>query len=258
MITTPEQMREAAAQTAKSYDLSVMSSTNADIRADQIAAAIRAIPIAPQPDPVEHWRQEVGKLHSQVARLKHIVVTQGAEMERRLARAETAEAALAAPQPVAVTVLPIELAPRDSTMLWLLVDYSGDGHNPLEDAIQAWTIGFNSLTDTDVDKWEFAGWSWEQDCFTQGYGEVIGWRHLDVHIDPSATPASAHVDDLATTAPQPAAPLSDPRVKALVEAARDLADDVVEYGRINQLGDGEQEHNIKRVRTALRAIGGEA
>ena len=92
-ITTPEQMREAAAQEVMRIGLEI-GVTGVPVVMIAAVNAIRAIPIAPQPDPVEHWRQEVGKLHSQVARLKHIVVTQGAEMERRLARAETAEAAL--------------------------------------------------------------------------------------------------------------------------------------------------------------------
>jgi len=74
-----------------------------------------------------------------------------------------------------VAALPIETAPRDGTMLRLLVDYTDEGENPLEDAYQAWTIGFNQLSDTGVDVWEFAGWSWEQDCFTAGIGRVIGW-----------------------------------------------------------------------------------
>ena len=52
----------------------------------------------------------------------------------------------------------------------------------------------------------------------------------------------------------PAAPLSDPRVVALVKAARTLADAVIEYGRVN----GEQKHNVKQVRATIRAIGGEA
>lgn len=142
-----------------------------------------------------------------------------------------------APQPVAVTVKPIEAAPRDGTMLWLLVDYSGDGGNPLEDAMQAWTIGFNNLANTDVNEWQFAGWSWEQDCFTQGYGEVIGWHPIDVHLDHSTI--------------QPADPMSDPRVVALVEAANDAKIILATH----------EPHPLPvlgRMLAALRAIGGEA
>jgi hypothetical protein len=66
-------------------------------------------------------------------------------------------------------------APKDGTLLRLLVDYREDGANAIEDAGLAWTIGFNNLQDTDEDRWDFAGWNWEQDCFTQGEGEVVGW-----------------------------------------------------------------------------------
>lgn len=73
------------------------------------------------------------------------------------------------------TPRPIATAPKDGTMLRLWVDYTDEGENPLEDQHQAWTIGFNQLADTEEDVWEFAGWSWEQDCFTAGIGKVIGW-----------------------------------------------------------------------------------
>lgn len=75
----------------------------------------------------------------------------------------------------AVDALPIETAPRDGTLLRLLVDYTDEGENPLEDKYQAWTIGLNQFSDTGEDVWDFAGWSWEQDCFTAGVGKVIGW-----------------------------------------------------------------------------------
>lgn len=74
--------------------------------------------------------------------------------------------------------------PKDGRMLCLLVDYS-DGDHPLEDAKQAWTIGYNTLADTGDDEWLIAGWSWEQDCYTDGRGTVIGW--LPFPCDP--TPA---------------------------------------------------------------------
>lgn len=91
--------------------------------------------------------------------------------------------------------LPVDLAPRDGTMLRLLVDYSeaanaaeiaqmnADGylwpHTPLEDtADTAWTIGFNSLENTGEDTWQFVGWSWSQDCYVEGRGKVVGWLPL--------------------------------------------------------------------------------
>jgi hypothetical protein len=72
----------------------------------------------------------------------------------------------------------LDTAPKNTTMIWLLVDYSGEGCNPLEDETQGWTIGFNSLDDTGIDEWQFAGWNWQQDIFTEGRGKVIGWYPL--------------------------------------------------------------------------------
>lgn len=65
--------------------------------------------------------------------------------------------------------------PKDGRMVCLLVDYSGDGAAPLEDALTAWTIGYNTLDDTGEDEWILVGWNWCQDCYCQGHGRVIGW-----------------------------------------------------------------------------------
>lgn len=91
------------------------------------------------------------------------------------------------------TALPVALAPRDGTMLRLLVDYSHEAnaagiakaaddsfiwpHTSFADTDgQAWTVGFNSFDDTGEDEWQFVGWNWSQDCFTEGHGTVVGWR----------------------------------------------------------------------------------
>ena len=65
--------------------------------------------------------------------------------------------------------------PKDGTMVCLLVDYSGDGGAPLEDALTAWTIGYNTLADTGEDEWIMVGWDWCHDCYCQGSGKIIGW-----------------------------------------------------------------------------------
>ena len=71
--------------------------------------------------------------------------------------------------------LSIDTAPTDGTMVRLLVDYS-DGGAPLEDEHPlSWTIGFNNLDNTGEDRWQFAGWSWEQDVFCEGSGKPVGW-----------------------------------------------------------------------------------
>lgn len=82
-------------------------------------------------------------------------------------------------QPAELDLKPIDMqhAPRDGTMLCLLVDYSGDeAAGPLEDTAEAaWTIGFNSLSNTGEDRWQLAGWCWSHDHFTDGHGKPIGW-----------------------------------------------------------------------------------
>ncbi len=85
----------------------------------------------------------------------------------------------------------METAPTDGTMVRLLIDYSpqanhadidkteGAGYvwpwTPLEDAEQAWTIGFNNFQNTGTAEWQFVGWDWAQDVFVQGRGKPIGW-----------------------------------------------------------------------------------
>ncbi|MBC7169062.1 hypothetical protein [Phenylobacterium sp.] len=101
----------------------------------------------------------------------------------------------------------MDAAPRDGRLLRLLVDYSPEAnaaeieqmsaagylwpHTPFEDTCEtAWTVGFNSLENTGEDKWQFVGWHWSQDCFTEGYGVVVGW--LPFH-DPSPSEAQAQI-----------------------------------------------------------------
>lgn len=84
-------------------------------------------------------------------------------------------------KPVAFEVI---TAPKDGTMMRLLVDYTGeDSSGRLEDEDQAWTIGFNDLDNTGDDEWKFAGWCWSHDHFTEGHGVVIGWLPLHAPCD---------------------------------------------------------------------------
>ena len=87
----------------------------------------------------------------------------------------------------------MDSAPKDGTMVRLLVDYSSeDACNPLEDAKLAQTIGANTDNNTgDAQGWLIAGWSWEQDCFTQGKGNPIGWL-------PFQYPTTPAIDQLST------------------------------------------------------------
>ena len=73
----------------------------------------------------------------------------------------------------------IETAPKDGTLVLLLVDYT-DHHadHPLENALVARTIGFNNFDNDGEDIWKFAGWCWEHDHFVEGKGQPIRWQAI--------------------------------------------------------------------------------
>lgn len=89
--------------------------------------------------------------------------------------------------------LEMETAPRDGTLIRLLVDFT---ENATEDSDRAPTIGSNSFDNTGLDEWDFAGWSWEQDCYTQGEGTPVGWLPMLIESEQVAAsvamPESAH------------------------------------------------------------------
>ncbi len=68
---------------------------------------------------------------------------------------------------------PIETAPRDGTMLRLLVDF--EDHATEDSAGPSPTIGANNFDNDGEDAWKFAGWCWTHDHFTEGTGMPIGW-----------------------------------------------------------------------------------
>jgi hypothetical protein len=71
---------------------------------------------------------------------------------------------------------PMNTAPRDGTLLRLLVRF--DEHSLDDSSEPQWTIGQNSKDHTEEDVWQFAGWCWEHDHFTEGEGTPIGWLPL--------------------------------------------------------------------------------
>jgi len=73
------------------------------------------------------------------------------------------------------TPRPMSTAPRDGTMVLLLVQFTNHGVNDGFDSGPAWTIGANTYDDSGDDEWHIAGWDWQQDCFTAGEGEPLGW-----------------------------------------------------------------------------------
>lgn len=119
----------------------------------------------------------------------------------------------------AYEVRPALTAPRDGTLVRLLLDYS-DEENwvPLEDKIQAWTIGYNTLADTGDDEWIIVGWDWSQDCWCEGSGKIIGWLPFVPQAPADATAALAARD-------------AAMRAEGLREAAEQCAKPGTEYER---------------------------
>lgn len=74
---------------------------------------------------------------------------------------------------------PMETAPRDGTMVRLLVQFE---ENATEDTPEpAWTIGACNDDNVGEDErigWQFAGWCWAHDHFTEGKGAPVGWLPL--------------------------------------------------------------------------------
>lgn len=83
--------------------------------------------------------------------------------------------------------LPIETAPKDGTLLRLLVDF--ERHATEDSAGPAHTIGANSYLNDGEDVWKFSGWDWGCDCFTEGEGVPVGWLPLHAPSFEQAQPA---------------------------------------------------------------------
>jgi hypothetical protein len=94
---------------------------------------------------------------------------------------------------------PIASAPKDGTLLLLLLDADNDRRHPLEDTAGASrTVGHNNFDHDGVDEWCFAGWTWEQDYYVQGEGNPVAWMHYpaaltpDVGTPPAVSPRDEH------------------------------------------------------------------
>ena len=98
-----------------------------------------------------------------------------------------ARAAIAQAQSLPDGYNPMKTAPRDGTIVRLLVEFED---NPLENdnSKPLWTIGGNSFENTGEELWQFAGWNWTHDCFVDGIGKPIGWLPLVDAASPQPQP----------------------------------------------------------------------
>ena len=178
--------------------------------------------------PVDYYTAEQMQAYARAA-IERQSVPAGWYITKAEAMADAEEQAIALaaapqPQPVQEPVgyLPIETAPKDASLVRLLVNFDDcsfeDGIGP------CWTIGTNALSDTGVDEWLFAGWDWSHDRFTQGVGTPIGWLPM-IFTSPQA---------------QPVQPLSDEQIDAIAGPGPDYFDRKVFARAI------EQAHGITK------------
>lgn len=173
------------------------------------------------------WRRQVGEPSQEVGgvmvTLAAYCAAAGLDMHEagetelaRILRPEVAEkirikqatkptgSPLPIPQPEAqaggaVAWRPMATAPRDGTMLRLLVRFT---EHATEDDEIAPTIGAWSADGDPDGAWQFAGWCWTHDHFTEGKGDPIGWLPL-----------------LDTTPPAPVVPEGMVLTEAMLDAA---------------------------------------
>jgi hypothetical protein len=79
-------------------------------------------------------------------------------------------------------------APRDGTLLLLLIVSDEEVGTPLEDTDgPSRTVGFNNFDLDGEDEWKVAGWCWEHDHFTEGRGVPVAWQ-----LFPALQPSVRH------------------------------------------------------------------
>lgn len=118
-------------------------------------------------------------------------------------------------------------APRDGTMVRLLVQFTNHGVNDGFDSGPAWTIGANTYDDSGDDEWFIAGWDWQQDCFTAGEGEPLGWLPMLSAPATDEREIAAYREALEKIAPYPKSPeweLDYPTCRRIARAALEQGD----------------------------------
>lgn len=98
------------------------------------------------------------------------------------------------------TPLPIDLAPRDGTLLRLRVRYEANSDKswtPLDDAEESWTVGFNNADNTEEDRWRVVGWCWSHGHLVEAADdvEVLGWLPFHGEQTLAAAPVAPAGED---------------------------------------------------------------
>lgn len=122
------------------------------------------------------------------------VVDERDKLRRELSAATARLSALQSEKEAAVLAeswQPIDTAPKDGTLVQLLIYPDEERCCPLEDSAEPTrTVGHNNFTNDGEDVWLFAGWNWEQDHYTQGEGNPCMWRSMPaIHQSARTQPA---------------------------------------------------------------------
>lgn len=87
-------------------------------------------------------------------------------------------------QPLPAPWLSMHSAPKDGRLIRLLVSFD---ENAIDDGDEPFaTIGQNNFQNDQVDRWQFVGWNWTHDEFTDGQGTPLGWLPM---LDEQSTAA---------------------------------------------------------------------
>lgn len=81
---------------------------------------------------------------------------------------------------------PMRTAPRDGTMVRLLVEFDEHATEVDDPAATIGACNDDNVPDDQRTGWQFAGWCWTHDHFTEGKGTPVAW--LPMHPDRPTVP----------------------------------------------------------------------
>lgn len=136
---------------------------------------------------------------------------------------------------------PMETAPKDGTLLRLLVKFED---HPIDDGAGPFaTVGTNYRDNTGEDIWQIVGWCWEQDRFIDGVGTPIGWLPM---LAAAPTPPASE---------QQQAVVMPDEVRALLSRARAQIEHLAEC--TENLGEDLDDDDVSEDVAEARAVAGE-